>query len=40
MKVIKELFLMDDNINLTVTKYKNKNKIFGPSKCPVYFRLP
>ena len=29
-----------DNINLTATKFRNKNKIFGPSKCPVYFRLP
>ena len=46
--VIKELFFMngypeeviDDNISLTATKFKNKNKKFGPSKCPVYFRLP
>ena len=29
-----------DNINSTVTKFLNKNKIFGPSKFPVYFRLP
>ena len=48
LKVIKEIFInngypeevIDDNINLTVTKFKNKNKIFGLSKCPVYFRLP
>ena len=48
LKVIRDLFLIngypeeiiDDNINLTATKFKNKNKIFGPSKCPVYFRLP
>ena len=48
LKVIRELFLnngypeevTDDKINSTVTKFKNKNKIFGPSKCPDYFRLP
>ena len=48
LKVIRGLFLnigyleevIDDNINSTVTKFKNKNKIFSPSKCPVYFRLP
>ena len=48
LKVIRELFfnngypeeVIDDNINSTVTKFKNKNKIFGPSKCSVYFRLP
>ena len=47
LKVIKEIFInseypeevIDDNINLTVTRFKNKNKIFGPSKCLVYFRL-
>ena len=47
LKAIKEIFInngypeevIDDNINLTVTRLKNKNKIFGPSKCPVYFRL-
>ena len=46
--VIRELFLnngypeefLNDNINLTVTKFRNKNKIFGPFKWPVYFRLP
>ena len=48
LKVIKEIFInngypeevIDDNISLTVTRFKIKNKIFGPSKCPVYFRLP
>ena len=47
LKLIRELFLnngyseevIDDNINSSVTKFKNKNKIFGSSKCPVYFRL-
>ena len=34
------LYLIDDDINLTATKFKNKNKIFGPSKCPVNFSLP
>ena len=23
-----------------MTKFKNSNKVFGPPKCPVYFRLP
>ena len=23
-----------------MTKFKNMNKVFGPPKCPVYFRLP
>ena len=48
LKVIKEIFInngypqevIDDNINLTMARFKNNNKIFGPSKCPVYFRLP
>ena len=48
VKVIKEIFInngcpeevMGDNIKLTVTRLKNKNKIFGPPKCSVYFRLP
>ena len=47
-KVIKELFpingypeeVIDDNINSIATKFRHKNKIFGPSKCPVYSRLP
>ena len=46
-KVIKEIFInngypeevIDDNIKLTVTRLKNKNKTFGPPKCPVYSRL-
>ena len=33
------LEVIDENINLTVTKFENKSKIFDPSKCPVYFRL-
>ena len=48
LKVIKEIFInngypeeiIDDNIKLTVTRLKNKSKIFEPPKCPVYFRLP
>ena len=32
--------IIDDNIKHTVTKFKNINKVFGPPKCPVYFRLP
>ena len=48
LKVIKEIFInneyteevIDDNVKLTMTRFKNKNKIFGPLKCPVYFRLP
>ena len=24
----------------TVTKFRDTNKVFGPLKCPVYFRLP
>ena len=48
LKEIIEIFIkngyleetIDDNINLTVTRFKNKNKIFGPSNCPVYFRFP
>ena len=47
LKAIKEIFInngypeevIDDNIKLTVIRLKNKNKIFGPPKCPVYFRL-
>ena len=34
---IKEV--IDDNIKFTVTWFKNKDKTFGPPKCPVYFRL-
>ena len=32
--------VIDDNIKFTVTRFKNKNKTFGPRKCPIYFRLP
>ena len=32
--------VIDDNIKFTVTRFRNKNKTFGPPKCPVYFRLP
>ena len=32
--------VIDDNIRHTVTKLKNTNNVFGPLKCPVYFRLP
>ena len=46
--VIKEIFInngypeevIDDNIKLIVTRFKNKNTIFWPPKCSVYFRLP
>ena len=45
---IKDIFIdngypvdfIDINIRHTVTKFKNMNKVFGPPKCPVYFRLP
>ena len=48
LKVIKDIVInngypeevIDDNIKFTVTRFKNKNKTFGPPKCPVYFRLP
>ena len=48
LKVIRDIFInngypeevIEDNIKLTVTMFKNKNKTFGPPKCPVYFRLP
>ena len=48
LKVIRDIFIkngypeevIDDNIKFTVTRLKNKNKTFGPPKCPVYFRLP
>ena len=32
--------VIDINIKHTVTKFKNLNKVFGPLKCPVYFRIP
>ena len=48
LKAIKDIFIdneypedvIDNNIKHTVTKFKNMNKVFGPPKCPVYFRLP
>ena len=48
LKAIKDIFIdnrypvdvIDNNIKHTVTKFKNTNKVFGPPKCPVYFRLP
>ena len=48
LKVIKDVFIdngypeevIDVNIRHTVTRFKNTNKVFGPPKCPVYFRLP
>ena len=47
LKAIKDIFIenrypedvIDVNIRHTVTKFKNTNKVFGPPKCPVYFRL-
>ena len=32
--------VIDSNIKYTVTKFRDTNKVFGPLKCPVYFRLP
>ena len=48
LKVTKEISInngypeevIDDNIKFTVTRLRNKKKIFGPPKCPVYFRFP
>ena len=48
LKAIKDILIdnaypedvIDVNIRYTVTKSKNTNKVFGPPKCPVYFRLP
>ena len=48
LKVIKDIFtnnrypeeVIEANIKFTVTRLKNKNKTFGPPKCPVHFRLP
>ena len=47
LQVIKNIFTdngdpeddIDVNITYTVTSFKNPNKLFGPPKCPVYFRL-
>ena len=48
LKAIKDIFIdngypedvIDINIKHTGTKFKNLNKVFGPLKCPVYFRIP
>ena len=48
LKAIKDIFIdngypedvIDINIKHTMTKFKNLNKVFGPPKCPVYFRIP
>ena len=48
LKVIKDIFInngypeevIDVNIKFTVTRLKNTGTTFGPSKCPVYFKLP
>ena len=48
LKAIKDIFIdngypedvIDNNIKYAVTKFKDMNKVFGPPKCPVYFRLP
>ena len=48
LKVIKDIFTNNGypeeviiaNIKFIVTRFKNKNKTFGPPKCPVYLRLP
>ena len=32
--------IIADTINLTVNKFRNDNRPFGPCKCPVYVRLP
>ena len=47
LKAVKDIFIdigysenvIDVNIRHTVTKFKNRNKVFGPPKCPVYLRL-
>ena len=48
LTAIKDIFIdngypddvIESNIKYTVTKFRATNKIFGPLKCPVYFRLP
>ena len=48
LKAIKDIFIdngypedvIDNNIKYAVTKFKDMNKVFGPPKCPVYFRFP
>ena len=47
LRAIKDIFIdngypedvIDNNIKHTVTKFKNMNRVSGPPKCPVYFRL-
>ena len=48
LKAVKDIFIdneypedvIDVNIRHTMTKFKNTNKVFGPPKYPIYFRLP
>ena len=48
LKAIKDIFIdngypgdvIDNNIKHAVTKFKDMNKVFGPLKCPVNFRIP
>ena len=48
LRAIRDIFIdneypedvIDINIKYTVTKFRNTNNVFGPLKCPVYFRLP
>ena len=48
LKAIRDIFIdnrypedvIDSNIKYTLTKFRDTNKVFGPLKCPVYFRLP
>ena len=48
LRAIRDIFIdngypedvIDSNIKYTVTKFRDTNKVFGPLKCPVYFRLP
>ena len=48
VRAIRDIFIdngypedvIDSNIKYTVTKFRDTNKVFGPLKCSVYFRLP
>ena len=48
LRAIRDIFIdngypedvIDSNIKYMVTKFRDTNKVFGPLKCPVYFRLP
>ena len=48
LKAIRDIFIDNwypedvsvSNIKYTLTKFRDTNKVFGPLKCPVYFRLP